>query len=252
MSGKKVINEIIDDEWTPVDFEIKQMLLEYPDLYSDRNDCRIHLFATGGNGYRWNLETGEFECIQIENEKREIPDLEEITNEDNKFLRMRKERINLLRKFDYENIDLIVKDFYGGCYSSFKSKSITDIHGISWDDNEKHISFFNPMQIACVHKDKIADHWRHEIRDFCKWIIGKTRKFLYCPSQKETSTHEEIIEKLSTMKFRKGSEMRRTYETAVKVYNNILTDEEKQQEEEHRLAMVNMFDEILGDKNKNE
>jgi len=53
------------------------------------------------------------------------------------------------------------------------------------------------------------------------------------------------MEKLESMDFRVGKDMKNAYTCAIKVYNSILTDEEKEQEEKHRLSMVKMFDDIL-------
>ena len=239
------INDIIESDWTPVDHEIKRMLLNFPTLYQSRNDCRIHFFSSGGTGYDWNLETGEFENFYRNDEKeRTTPRFEKIKDDENGFIKMRQERINVLRQFDFDNINLIVKDFYGECSSSFKTRGTRSLSSIRWSD-EKHESCWGPMQYACKYKDQIADHWRHEIRDFCKWIIKDIRSFVYSPSQEKASTNEEIIEKLGKMDFRVGHEMKSSYICALNVYNGILTDKEKEQEERHRLSMVKMFDDIL-------
>jgi len=233
-------------DWTPVDHEVKWMLMNYPFLYSSRNDCRLHMFCSGGTGYDWNLETGEFECEHWEGDKTS-PDFEEIKEDDCEFIRMRKERINLLRQFDWDNVDLMVKDFYGDCYSSYNSKTVRSIHSLKWyeDKDEYEEWLWSPIQYACKYKDKIADHWRHEIRDFCKWVIKDIRRIFYCPSMKDPLTDEEIIKKLEKMEYRKGRELKDAYIAALKGYNGILTDEEKKKEEKHRLRMVKMFDDIL-------
>ena len=82
------------------------------------------------------------------------------------------------------------------------------------------------MCIAARNRDKIGRDWRFAIGDFCDWIIGSTKRWLYNPGLEDQLTNEEAIQFLKDSRIRKIREMGDTFDIALKVKQMIFTDEE--------------------------
>lgn len=229
---------------TSVDKCIKRMMMEYPSLFPSRRDCQLHLFSTIGGGYRWNLKTGELFCVcddKKPNKHIEL-ELEEIEEYDSDAIVFRKEHINICRKHIWDNIDIVVNDIH----HSTQERDVFSIYSLSWDEPGEKFSFPGIMQLACIHKDKIKKEWKQEIVNFCKWIISEVRSFIYCPSQKEILTNEEILEMLKPCRhIRKMNELRSAFYTAVKVLDNIYTEEEKIQNKKREQKLVEISESVV-------
>ena len=237
------------EKWTQVDDTIFKMIRDFPLIFPSRVECWCHLFCTMGTGYEWNLETGNLEYPDSMKKHREKyehtkgPNLKEIKEDDDELSIFEKKRTNLLRQYDWDNLKTLVKDYY----HSTKKQHITQIVNCMFSWSEKTDTYFSPsvMQIACINKEKIAKEWRFEIASFCEFLTGEIRKFTYNPGKDKLSTDNEIIEMLSDTGIRIISDMKTTYICALKVLENIYTEEEKENILKNKAEIKKMIKKLL-------
>jgi hypothetical protein len=245
--------KMIQQGWTHVDDVIKEMMQTFPRLFPSRIECWIHIFGGCGTGYEWDLEKGIM-YYPIEYKKdfgdkaryaEKGPYLEEFKKDDDELLVFSKQRTNMLIQHTSDNINLAVQDYH----RCTLERHITSLHINGWSDPKGNFFSPGPMQQACIHRDKISKHWRYEVSYFCDWIIGEVRRFCFCPSRvvdnKSRITDEEIIEMLEKSGIRKLYEMKTAFKTALKVKEDIFTDEEKEKHRKNHEEMMKWTEKMV-------